>query len=133
MEKKITKREMFEFIQREMGEYPEVVEFCDKEIALLDSKSAKARARSAAKAAEADAMMETIFSTLNVDEFRPISEIAVDTQAAMGEDVEITTSKVTARLTKLFNAGRVEKQQISIVGADGKSKKVMGYMVRAEA
>ena len=60
---KITKRAMFEAIKEtfETGsckfDAATVVEFCDKEIASLDSKAAKAKERAAAKKAEADVLM----------------------------------------------------------------------------
>ena len=55
MEKKITKREMFEAIKTgcTTGEWTvsdvEIAEFCDNEIALLDKKAIKAKERAAEK------------------------------------------------------------------------------------
>ena len=78
---KITKREMYEAIKEtfETGsckyDAATVMAFCDKEIASLDAKAAKAKERAAAKKAEADELTEVVFAAMT-EEFEPIAEIA---------------------------------------------------------
>lgn len=125
---KITKRDMFNAIKEAVatGEWKydtdAVIEFCDKEIGLLDKKAAKAKENAAKKRAEGDELMEVVKSVLT-DEFTSIGDIAAKIE---GEDV--TVSKVTYRLTQLVKQGVAEKQEITVEGAEGtKNRKVMGY------
>ena len=127
---KITKREMFEAIKEtfETGECKfdaaTVVAFCDKEIASLDSKAAKAKERAAAKKAEADVLMDQVRDALT-GEFQTIADIA----AAVAEvNADATVSKVTYRLTKLVEAGDAEKTDVTVPGVDGaKARKVKAF------
>ena len=127
---KITKREMFEAIKEtfETGackfDPADVMAFCDKEIASLDAKAAKAKERAAAKKAEADVLMDQVKDALT-DEFAPIADIA----AIVAEvNPDATVAKITYRLTRLVADGSVEKTQITIPATDGgKSRKVQAY------
>lgn len=127
---KITKREMFEAIKEtfETGtckfDAATVMAFCDKEIASLDAKAAKAKERAAAKKAEADVLMDQVRDTLT-DEFQTIADIA----AAVAEvNADATVSKVTYRLTKLVEAGDAEKTDVTVPGVDGgKARKVKAF------
>lgn len=133
---KITKREMFVALKAlaeaedlhivdvdERISNEAVVEFCEKEIAALDKKAAKAKEKAAEKKAAGDALADVVFEVLSEVDFEPISEIASRIE---GEDV--TASKVTYRLTQFYKAGKIEKQEIEIGGEDGaKKRKVMGY------
>ena len=129
---KITKREMFEAIKEtfETGsckfDAATVMAFCDKEIASLDAKAAKAKERSAAKKAEADVLMGQVEDALT-GEFQTIADIA----AAVGAvNVDATVSKVTYRLTKLVEAGVAEKTDVSVPGVDGgKARKVKAFRI----
>lgn len=128
---KITKREMFEAIKAAFttGECELTAEtvtaFCDKEIAALDAKAAKAKERAAAKKAEADVLMGQVADALDADEFKTIADIA----AAVAEvNADATVSKVTYRLTKLVESGVAEKTQVTIPATDGaKARKVQAY------
>jgi hypothetical protein len=127
---KITKREMFEAIKEtfETGKCKydaEVVKaFCDKEIASLDAKAAKAKERAAAKKAEADVLMGQVEAALT-DEFQVIADIAATVAA---ENADATVSKVTFRLTKLVEAGVAEKTQVTIEKTETtKARKVQAY------
>jgi hypothetical protein len=127
---KITKRAMFEAIKEtfETGtckfDAATVMEFCDKEIAALDSKAAKAKERAAAKKAETDVLMEQVKGVLT-DEFQTIADIAT---AVAGVNPDATVSKVTYRLTKLVESGDAEKTQVTIPGVEGsKARKVQAY------
>ena len=97
------------------------VEFAQKEIALLDNKAAKAKERAAAKRAEADELMEVVQSLLT-DEFQTAADIAAQIE---GEDV--SAAKVVARLGKLVAAEVAVKDDIKVVGADGKKSVRKGY------
>ena len=127
---KITKREMFEAIKEtfETGackyDAATVMAFCDKEIASLDAKAAKAKERAAAKKAEADVLMSQVEAALT-GEFQTIADIA----AAVAEvNADATVSKVTYRLTKLVEAGDAEKTDVTVPGVDGaKARKVKAF------
>lgn len=127
---KITKREMFEAIKEtfETGsckfDAATVMAFCDKEIASLDAKAAKAKERAAAKKAEADVLMSQVEGVLT-SEFQTIADIA----AAVAEvNADATVSKVTYRLTKLVESGAAEKTDVSVPGVDGgKARKVKAF------
>ena len=133
---KITKREMYEAIKEtfETGsckfDAATVVAFCEKEIASLDSKAAKAKERAAAKKAEAEAdgLTDLVAAALT-DEFQVIADIA----AAVAEsDADATVSKVTYRLGKLVEAGKAEKTQVTIPATEGsKARKVQAYRALA--
>lgn len=133
---KITKREMFEAIKAAFttGECELTAEtvtaFCDKEIAALDAKAAKAKERAAAKKAEADVLMSQVKDALNADEFQTIADIS----AVVAEvNADATVSKTTYRLTKLVEAGLAEKTQVSIPAVDGgKARKVQAYRLVAQ-
>ena len=133
---KITKREMFEAIKEtfETGSCKfdaEVVKaFCDKEIASLDAKAAKAKERAAAKKAEADVLMDQVEDALT-DEYQTIADIA----AAVAEvNPDATVSKITYRLTKLVEAGVAEKTQVTMEKTEtSKARKVQAYRLVEQA
>lgn len=137
---KITKRNYFETLtaMAEAGaldiisEYnaditPDMVkDFCANEIDLLDKKADKAKARAATKAAAGDALTETIKGCLTT-EHKTIAEI---TEAVAVIDPEVTTSKVTYRLSQLLKAGAVDKAEVVVPGVDGaKSRKLQTYAI----
>ena len=126
---KLTKKQMFEgMIAHFHGEDVKIeneafVEFCQDQIADLDKKAAKAKERAAAKKAEGDELTDLVHSVLT-DEYQTIADITV----AIAETVpDVSASKITARLTKLFNAGAIEKEQISVEDGEGKKRKCMAY------
>lgn len=127
---KITKREMFEAIKEtfETGsckfDAATVMAFCDKEIASLDAKAAKAKERAAAKKAETDVLMDQVRDTLT-GEFQTIADIAANVAEV---NADATVSKVTYRLTKLVEAGEAEKTDVTVPGVDGgKARKVKAF------
>ena len=126
---RLTKKQMFEgLIAYFHGEDVEIeneafIEFCQDQIADLDKKAAKAKERAAAKRAESDELIDLVYSVLT-DEYQTIADITV----VVAETVpDVSASKVTARLTKLFNTGSIEKEQISVEDSEGKKRKCMGY------
>ena len=127
---KITKREMFEAIKEtfETGtckfDADTVTAFCDKEIASLDAKAAKAKERAAAKKAEADILMGQVEDALT-DEFQTIADIAT---AVAAVSADATVSKITYRLTKLVESEIAEKTQVTVPATETtKARKVQAY------
>ena len=121
-DKKITKRDRFEEIKTLLADNADIVEFCDNEIALLDGKADKAKARAAKKKAEGDALQDEV-ATLLTGDFQTIDAIMEGIT-----DAEATKAKVQARLTKLVNAGIAIKDQTT-VEIDGKKVKRMAYSI----
>ena len=121
-EKKITKRDRFEEIKTLLAGNAGIVEFCDNEIALLDGKADKAKARAAKKKADGDALQDEVAALLTGD-FQTIDAIMEGIT-----DAEATKAKVQARLTKLVNAGVAIKDQVSVT-VDGKKTKRMAYSI----
>ena len=97
-----------------------VIEFCDKEIAALDSKTAKAKERAAAKKAEGDALRDVVLQVLT-DEFQTIDEVTAQIE---GEDV--TKGRITNRLSALVKEGLAERGQVT-VGDAGAKRKISAY------
>lgn len=130
-EKKITKKEFYAGIIEAMqtGNSPiapdEVIAFCENEIALLDKKAEKAKARAAAKRAEGDELTDTVKSVMSTDEFEVIADIA----AKVAEiDAESTIHKVTYRLGQLVKNGFAESTDVKIPGGEGtKARTIKGY------
>lgn len=122
-EKKITKRENFVEIVDVLtaAGREDLADVVLHEIELLDNKAAKAKETAAKKKAEADELTDAVAAVLT-DEFQTIGDIT-----AQVEIPDVTTHKVTNRLTRLVGANLAVKEQISIPGADGKVRKVMGY------
>lgn len=131
MEKKITKRDYYEMLKEivyptnadcEMTvEQGELIEFLDKQIALIDSKAEKAKARNAEKKANGDELRDVVQSVLTND-FQTIDAIV-----AQIEGEEITKAKVTARLTSLVNNGIAEKTDVK----DDEGRKLKAYKLVA--
>lgn len=131
MEKKITKREMFEAIKTgcTTGEWTvsdvEVAEFCDNEIALLDKKAIKAKERAAEKRAAGDELTDAVRAALT-DEFTVIADIATKVAETYGEDA--TVAKVTYRLGQLVKNGEAENTDVKVAGGEGqKTRTIKAY------
>ena len=128
MTQKLTKKDKLTAIIATLkGEGTEVavadlVEYCEKEIELLDKKAAKAKETAAKKKAESDELTDVIASLLT-DELQTTADIAAKIE---GEDV--TVHKVSYRLTQLTKSGVAVKDEVSIPGKDGqKARKVVAY------
>lgn len=103
-------------------ETDELVNFCERQIDAIDRKSEKARARAAEQRKISDELTERIAAML-IDEPQTLGELA----AAIGDE-DITTSKVSARCSKLVKEGRASKTEVTVPGADGaKSRKLVAY------
>lgn len=133
MEKKITKREMFEAIKAgcTTGEWTisdaEIAEFCDNEIALLDKKAIKAKERAAEKKAAGDELTDAVRAALT-DEFTIIADIAAKVAETYGEDA--TIARVTYRLTQLVKNGEAENGDVKVEGGEGqKTRTIKAYRI----
>jgi hypothetical protein len=138
MENKITKKNYFEAIiaMVEAGSLditavnaditPEMaMEWATNEIALLDKKAEKAKVYASKKAAASDDLVDIIKSCLTAD-YQTITDI---TTKATAINADITSSKVTYRLSKLVEAGVVTKKEVVVDGAEGKTRKLQGYAI----
>lgn len=128
-EKKITKREMFEGIKATLVEnfdeadVAEYVEFIDTQIAAIDAKNEKEKAKRAEKKAQGDALggavAEAIFNAdgaITAEEIASIVEVNSDIE-------DVTRAKVTYRASQLAKEGRVYK--VNVKTEDG--RKVVAY------
>lgn len=109
MEKKVTKREMYELIKTKLANDNEIVEFCDHEIELLDRKKSNGKAKVNEKL---DANIELVYNALVVvgEKVTATELIAKTDLSALANDVGVvTTQKVSAYLNKLVAVDRVEK------------------------
>ena len=122
---KITKKDFYgaliELVEgmETVGAYDakDVQEFLEKQVAQIDAKAAKAKARAGEKKAEGDALRAEVAAHIT-DEFQTADDIT-----ALVEGFEdITKAKVVARLTQLVNAGIVTKEQVKVG-----DRKVMAY------
>ena len=133
---KITKKQMFEgMVAYFRGEDTEIAEtafaeFCLAQIADLDKKAAKAKERAQKKKDEGDALTDLVYSVMT-DEYQTGVEIATAVLVQLEEDTDVTAAKVTARITKLVNAGAVVKEQVT-VECEGKKSKKMAYKLAPE-
>lgn len=128
----VTKREMYSAIRsavkaqdvtfgdeitREM-----VMEFCDKEIATLDTRAGKAKERAAKKKAQGDEMTEAVYAALSDEEFKTLAAVVESTDFD-----EVTTGKVQYRLKVLVDSGRAVRGEVVLISEDGKKRTVTGY------
>lgn len=132
MEAKITKKMKFEgmiaYFKGEETDMTEAqfIEFCKEQIADLDKKATKAKERAAAKKAERDALYNVVASVMT-DEFQTVANVFEQVAPLVTEDMgEVSTQKIISRISKMVEAGEVEKTQVT-VEADGKKRKCMAY------
>lgn len=130
MEKKMTKREKFEMLKEIIrgdvsveitAEQADLIDFIDTQIASIDTKAEKAKARNAEKKANGDELRDVVQSVLT-DELQTIDAILTQIE---GEDV--TKAKVTARLTSLVKNGLAEKEEVK----DEEGRKLKAYKLVA--
>lgn len=109
MEKKMTKKEMFNLIATLNADNTEIVEFCNHEIELLDRKKSNGNAKANEKA---DMQAELVYNAL-VAIGKPVTasdliKIA-DLSELANESGVVSTQKVSPILNKLEKCGRVAK------------------------
>lgn len=110
-------REMVTVAVEDEARRNELVEFIDKQVEALEKRKVAAAARAEKKKAESDALTEEIFERIG-EELITVDEIVI----TFDEEEEVSRAKVTARLGKLVNAGRIEKEAVKVDG-----KKRMAY------
>ena len=111
---KMTKTQILEAIKEACSDKAEIVEFCDKEIAALANKAAKAKAKAAEKKVAGDELRAEIESLIT-DELQTVDEVLAQLH---GE--EVTKAKVINRLGQLVRLGSIVKEEIKT--EDGKKK-----------
>ena len=118
--KKMTKKDYFNeiktLVENSTSELKdELIYFVESQIASIETKAEKAKARAAEKRAEGDALREAVKSVLT-DELQTAEDVLSQIE---GEDLSV--AKIRARLTQLVNLGEAEKADIKT--EDGKTKK----------
>lgn len=126
MADKMTKKDVWAEIRDtlvdnfEEGDVAAYVEFIDKEIAAIDARAEKEKARRAAKKAEGDALKDAVKAAIeNAD--GPITAAAIADEL-LEEYPEVTKAKVTYRASALAKDGEVDKTKI-----DEDGRKVVAY------
>ena len=122
---KVTERDIYNSIIAGTVDQDVLVEFAEKKLAQLDRRNATAAKRAAAKRAETDALLETIFSVLS-EEPMDRTEIA---NVLAEQGVETTLGKITSRLSALVKEGRANKAKDKYKDEEGKSRDVTVYTV----
>lgn len=84
------------------------LDFIDNQVKLLNAKAEKAKENADKKKEQGDAMREAVFAVLT-DELQTIDHI---TEQVVMEDIEVTKSRVTARLTQLVKADLAKKDTV---------------------
>ena len=109
MEKKMTKKEMFNLIATLNADNEEIVTFCNHEIELLDKKKSNGNAKANEKMEQAVELVYTALSQTNraVTTSELIAEHGLTELA--NESGVVSTQKVAALLKKLVDNKRVEK------------------------
>ena len=109
MEKKMTKKEMYNLIATLNADNTEIVEFCNHEIELLDRKKSNGNAKANEKMEYA---VELVYNALaSVNKSVTVSELIAETDlsALVNESGVVSTQKVSALLKKLVDSGKVAK------------------------
>ena len=129
-EKKVTKKEMYNGLIATLtenfgDEVQEYIEFLQGEIAALDVRAEKEKARRAAKKAEGDDLKDAVAEAI---------EAEPKTAEAIAEELidafpELTKAKVTYRASQLVKDGAIFKVQIKT--EDG--RKVVAYTTEPPA
>lgn len=119
---KMTRKDYFNAIKAGTLDPEALAAFCDKEIAAIDNKAAKAREKAALKAAEPDTLMDAVYGVLT-DEPMTVADIV----AAVGIE-GATPGKVANRASRLAREGKAAKTNITVAGEDGgKARKLVAY------
>lgn len=129
---KITKAQKYAMIEDILnaldGENVDMlIEFVQAEQAALANKAAKAKAKAAEKKTEIDDLGNTVLAAVT-GEPKTRDEIF-----ELVDFADATIAKVGARLTKLVDAGLVQKTEVKATTASGKKTTRMAYFVEALA
>lgn len=123
MEKKMTKKEMFGLLLEvldtvDVAEKEDLQEFVAHEIDLITKKAEKSKGYTRKK--EVDTLKADVAASLS-DEYRITADIVED---LLVDYPDVTSAKVTARLTALVKEGVAVKESIKVG-----SRKLMGYKI----
>jgi len=100
MEKKMTKRQMFEMIKGVNADNAEIVAFCDKELALLDKKNVS-RGETATQKENAVLSNEILDILSDLDKAKTVTELINETEIGkltFGKDQKTMTNQKLSRL-----------------------------------
>ena len=125
MANRLTERDIYNAMINGTIDPDVMAEFAEKKLAQLDRRNATAAKRAAAKRAETDALLETVYGVLG-DEPMDRTEIA---NVLAEQGVETTLGKITSRLSALVKEGRANKAKAKVEGEDGKSHDITVYTV----
>lgn len=109
MAKKITKKENFEKIMGVVAEYPELVEFCQHEIELLNKKNSKGNSKVAKEnkviAEMLKEQLEIIGRPVTITELMQNSQVVKDYVCENGRP--LSNQKITSIFNKLIDSNEV--------------------------
>ena len=125
MASRLTERDIYNAMINNTIDPDVMAEFAEKKLAQLDKRNATAQKRAAAKRAETDALLETVYGVLS-DEPMDRTEIA---NVLAEQGIETTLGKITSRLSALVKEGRANKAKAKVEGEDGKLHDVTVYTV----
>ncbi len=122
--KKMTKKEYYDLIKNviegtDVAEKDELIEFINKQVAQIEAKAEKAKARAAEKRIAGDALREKVKSILT-NELQTADEITNQIE----DEEEISRAKVIARLTQLVKNGEAEKADVKVDSRNVKAYKL---------
>ena len=123
MASRLTERDIYNAMINNTIDPDVMAEFAEKKLAQLDKRNATAAKRAAARRAETDALLETVYGVLS-DEPMDRTEIA---NVLAEQGIETTLGKITSRLSALVKEGRANKAKAKVEGEDGKSKEITVY------
>jgi hypothetical protein len=93
----------------------ELVKFVQSELDRHTKRQEAAKVRASKKKEESDTLTNVVLEVVKeIGEPATRDEITRKVEAAYDGDIDVTASKVGARLTKLINAGEIEKAQRTI-------------------
>ena len=125
MANRLTERDIYNAMINGTIDPDVMAEFAEKKLAQLDKRNATAAKRAAARRAETDALLETVYGVLS-DEPMDRTEIA---NVLAEQGVETTLGKITSRLSALVKEGRANKAKAKVESEDGKLHDVTVYTV----
>lgn len=126
---KITKAQVLAIILEGMADNADVVAYCENELALLESKRIKARARQDAKRAAGDELQAVVASVLT-DAPQTREDILAAVVAANGDE-ELTIGKIQAKLNNLVKFEQASK--CTVKTEEGKTKTAYTVFVATDA
>ena len=100
MEKKMTKRQMFEMIKGVNADNAEIVAFCDKELALLDKKNVS-RGETATQKENAVLSTQILDILSDIETAKTVTELINETEIGkltFGKDQKAMTNQKLSRL-----------------------------------